>query len=143
MQTGAVELESVDSNGKESGGFCGTVGDAISANGRYVLLESDAYRSTPTQYVGSDILVRDRVSGTTRNLTGGGDDASFNATMTPDGRYVLFQSRADNLVPGVPPSYYDREYLYDLQTNTIELEDRMLTATWRRAPAGTARGSRR
>ena len=121
-QTGSVELVDVDSSEQQLRGFCGSVGDGISADGRYVLFESDAYRSTPSQYVGSDVLVRDRVAGTTRNLTAGANGRSGNAMITPDGRYVLFGSEASNIVSGTPSCpFHWRQYLYDLRTTTVEL----------------------
>lgn len=43
--------------------------------------------------------------------------------MTPDGRYVLFQSQATNLAPGVDGSSFQL-YLRDLETNKTELISR-------------------
>lgn len=77
---------------------------ALSQNGRFVAFESDA-----TNLAGrdrnrrTDVFVRDtlhqstrRVSVSTTNEEGSG--ASSLPTITPDGRYVAFASRADDLV---------------------------------------------
>ena len=76
----------------------------VSRNGRFVVFESDA-----TNLAGrdrnrrTDVFVRDlrhgatrRVSVSTTNEEGSGP--SFLPTITPDGRFVAFASRADDLV---------------------------------------------
>ena len=63
-----------------------------------------------------DIFVRDRVTGTTTRVsvatggtqaTGGGVNGSFDPTISPDGRYVAFDSFATNLVAGDTNSQRD------------------------------------
>jgi Tol biopolymer transport system component len=77
-----------------------------------VVFESDASDLVPGDTNGvTDIFVRDVVAGTTTLVsvaTNGGpaNGSSSDATMTPDGRYVVFISSANNLVPndtnGIP-----------------------------------------
>lgn len=125
-QTGTVSLVSVDSAGQPLGGFCGNVGFGISADGDRILMQTDAYRSTGSQYVGSDILVRELSTGTTRNLTAGANgQTNSNGFLTSNGRYVLFTSDASNLVTGTQscPRHL-RMYLYDLSADTVSLVSR-------------------
>jgi Tol biopolymer transport system component len=121
--TGAVELISVDSNEVPLDGYCGNVAFGISDNGRYVLFQTDAYRSAGGQFVGEDIMVRDRVTGTTRNLTAGANgNRNSNGFLTYNGRYAIFTSDASNLVVGTAACpFHLRMYIYDLATDEVEL----------------------
>src|SRR5205823_3389651 len=82
---------------------------SISADGRYVVFESYADNLVPGDTNGkSDVFVRDRVMKSTElvsvSLTGStGNQDSYSSRSTAisaDGRYVAFESKADNLVPG-------------------------------------------
>ena len=120
--TGAVELVNVDSDEQQLGGYCGSIGMGMSSDARYIVFESDAYRSLPYQYVGSDVFVRDRVAGTTTNLTAASNARNGNTQITPDGRFVLFGSEASNLAPGTDACGVRwRQYVYDRQTQAIDL----------------------
>lgn len=76
----------------------------VSRNGRFVVFESDATNlGGRDRNRRTDVFVRDvrrgwtrRVSVSTTNEEGSG--ASFLPTITPDGRFVAFASRADDLV---------------------------------------------
>jgi Tol biopolymer transport system component len=78
----------------------------ISADGRYVAFASDATALVPGKTNGvMDIFVHDRLTGvTTRvSLTQSGTEAngdSTNLAISGNGRFVVFESEADNLVPG-------------------------------------------
>src|SRR3954453_22634540 len=74
----------------------------LSSNGRYAV-----FSSTATNLVGGDsnlrrdIFLRDRLTNTTTRVsvaTGGtqADDDSFETTISPNGRYVVFTSKATN-----------------------------------------------
>lgn len=76
----------------------------VSGDGQLVVFESDA-----TNLAGrdrnrrTDVFVRDTGRGSTRRVSLSttneeGDSASYLPTITPDGRYVAFGSRADDLV---------------------------------------------
>jgi Tol biopolymer transport system component len=86
------------------GGNGSSMSGMISTNGRYVVFESVASDLVPGDTNGvSDIFVRDLLTGTNQLVsvaTNGGpaDNASSDAVMTPDGRYVAFISAATNLV---------------------------------------------
>ncbi len=98
-------LASVGLNGT-SGGNGDALYGQVSTNGRYVLFESRAGNLVAgnTNWIG-DIYIRDMQAGITAvasAATNGGqaNGRSYDATMTPDGRYVAFASMATNLVPG-------------------------------------------
>ncbi len=122
MQTGAIELVSVDSNEQQLGGFCGTIAEGMTPDARFIVMTTTAYRGGGSSYAGSDVVVRDRATGITENLTAGANDRSANATISRSGRYVVFMSEASNLVPGTSAcGVHQRMYLYDRQTDQIEL----------------------
>jgi Tol biopolymer transport system component len=99
------------SRGSSVGGYYGGYGGVseiptISADGRYVAFTSNA--SNLVSGVDSthmDIFVRDLVNNTTSLVsvgTGGtsGNGFSYYPVISPDGRYVVFDSDASDLVPG-------------------------------------------
>ena len=78
---------------------------SVSGNGRYVAFESVATNLVSGDVNGEcDIFVRDLVAGTTEIVSVDssgvhGNDFSVNASISADGRYVAFVSRATNLIP--------------------------------------------
>lgn len=104
----------------------------ISADGRYVAFESNADNLVPgdTNRVG-DVFVRDLVTGTTvranvssagvQSAKSGGSSACMG--MSGDGRYVLFITRAPNLVPGDTAGTTD-VFVRDLVTGKTKLVSR-------------------
>ena len=104
-------LVSMSLNGA-SGGNGHSLYGQVSTNGQFVLFESQTGNLVAgnTNWIG-DILLRDMVAGTTEVASVGTNGAqangrSYDAVMTPDGRYVAFASAASNLVPsdnnGIP-----------------------------------------
>lgn len=83
-----------------------SLGTWISGDGRYVAFSSEASNLVPGDTnAWPDAFVRDRRAGTTSRITVSSTGAqangdSFVTSMSPDGRYVAFQSYASNLVPG-------------------------------------------
>ena len=83
-----------------------TYAAAISADGRYVVLNSIARNLVPGDTNdASDVFVHNRVSGQTTRIsvsTGGlqGNGSSDSAAMSANGRYIVFASTASNLVDG-------------------------------------------
>src|SRR5207302_353114 len=79
---------------------------SISADGRYVAFHSNANNLVASDTNGtSDVFVYDRVSNRTERVsvaTNGtqGNLSSYNASISADGRFVMFYSEASNLVPG-------------------------------------------
>jgi hypothetical protein len=120
-ESGTTEIVSIDS-GSGQGNRVSIV-SAISAGGRYVAFSSDA-----TNLVGgdtnarTDVFVRDRQGGTTERVsvdsTGGqGNNSSYIRALSPDGRYVAFQSYSSNLVAGDANAVPD-VFVHDRQTGT-------------------------
>ncbi len=78
----------------------------VSTNGQFVLFESGANNlAAANTNWGRDILVRNVPAGTNILVsvaTNGrpANGSSYDAVMTPDGRYVAFVSKASNLIPG-------------------------------------------
>jgi Tol biopolymer transport system component len=98
-------LVSVNLNGL-GGGNGDSMFGALSADGRYVVFQSDASDLLPGDTNGvTDIFVRDLVLGTTELISVAADGSwangpSTDAAITPDGRYVAYLSAATNLVSG-------------------------------------------
>jgi Tol biopolymer transport system component len=103
-ETGQTTRVSVASDGTESHDYSSY--PAISANGRYVVFESEAGNlvSGDTNE-GYDIFVHDRETGQTTRVSVAPDGTqanqeSFSPAISADGRYVVFSSRASNLASG-------------------------------------------
>lgn len=139
-QTSAAQLVSVNSAGTGSGNNISGVtstGDShisadpvTSANGRFVAFSSVANNLVTNDNNGltRDVFVRDLQTNTTilvsvsSDGTTSGDGDSFAPSISGDGRYVAFESKATNLVTA--PSDADGEsdvFVRDLQTNTTIL----------------------
>ncbi|MCC6765258.1 MAG: PKD domain-containing protein [Deltaproteobacteria bacterium] len=138
LATGADERADVSSD--EVGGICPVTSfeecrsfrPALSADGRYV-----AFYSNQTNLVAGDtndsvdVFVRDRMNGTTERVSvaAGGGQSAYGATengdtrlgISADGRFVAFESVATDLVAGTPPSFFERIYVRDRQTQTTEI----------------------
>jgi Ca2+-binding RTX toxin-like protein len=119
---GSTTRISVDSTGQE--GDRPSLNPSISADGRFITFESNSTNLVPGDTNNnSDIFVRDRLTNiTTRvsvNSTGNqGNIGSFNPSISADGRFVAFDSLADNLVATDTNSTRDI-FVRDIQTNTI------------------------
>ncbi|MCY2925940.1 MAG: hypothetical protein NT031_10960, partial [Planctomycetota bacterium] len=102
--TGQNVRASVSSAGVEGNGM--NTGAAISADGRFVSFTSPATNLVPgDNNAKDDVFVRDLPAGTTERVsvssagTEGNNPSVVNA-ISGDGRYVVFQSTASNLVAG-------------------------------------------
>ena len=119
--TGATTLLSVASDGTQGTGE--SMYPSISADGRYVAFHSDA-SSLVTGDTNSrhDIFVHDRTTGITTRVSVAsdgtqGNNYSSDLSISADGRYVVFQSAASNLVSGDTNSA-DDVFVHDLTTGT-------------------------
>jgi archaellum component FlaF (FlaF/FlaG flagellin family) len=114
--SGRTERVSVSSSGQEGNGArssldeSGSTLESISGNGRYVAFRSAASNLVADDHNGFvDVFVHDRATRKTHRVTVSpkGDDASGESmyasgdlvTLSFDGRFVVFLSEADNLVP--------------------------------------------
>lgn len=125
-QTGTTELVSVNSQGEPA--TYGNFYPSISADGRYVAFESSASNLVENDTNNKDdIFVRDRQTGQTIRVSVASDGSEGNnysdrPVISANGRFVAFESRADNLVPndtnGINSTYYDGKdvFVHDLQT---------------------------
>jgi hypothetical protein len=100
--SGTTERASVDSGGLQGNSLSRS--PSISADGRYVAFGSYATNLVPGDTNNrSDVFVHDRQGGTTERASVGSDGAEGNddsqfPSISADGRYVAFVSRASNLV---------------------------------------------
>jgi len=100
---------------------------SISGDGRYVAFDTrDNALAAGDTNLARDILVKDRVTAAVnlvsrrdaRSPFSSGDGGSQGASISGDGRYVAFSSRADNLVPDDTNGNYD-PFVKDMTTGTI------------------------
>ncbi|MFJ5695519.1 TolB family protein [Arthrobacter sp. NPDC093125] len=129
--TGSTERVSVASDGSQASfrslaaGF-GSFNPAISADGRHVAFFSRAVNLVPGDTNDGDVFVHDRVAGSTERVSVASDGTQtdiFNESYIPeissDGRYVSFESRANNLVPGDTNGTFDA-FVRDRVTGSTE-----------------------
>jgi len=131
LQEGTTSLVSVDSagtNGADNASDAFYYLPEISADGRYVAFQSYSYNLVAGEtkpYPGYfDVFERDLQTGVTSlvsvNKTGGASDyeQSYLLAMTPDGRYVVFNSSAGDLTANAP---HGGVFERDLQQGTTTL----------------------
>lgn len=112
---------SLGSGGSQGNG--NSFSPSVSADGRFVAFNSTASNLVPRDWnAATDVFVRDlraaktvRVSVDSHGLSANGD--SYDAVMSPDGRYVAFSSDATNLVAGDTNGTTDI-FVHDLKTGT-------------------------
>ena len=118
-----TERVSVSSLGVQSNGASGL--PSVSDDGRFVAFESTATNLVPRDGDGvSGIFVFDRDTDTIEivsvdGLGDEGDAQSSIATISGNGRYVVFSSDANNIVTGIVTGFTDL-FVYDRDTNTTE-----------------------
>ncbi len=98
----------------------------VSADGRYALFESSASDLVPNDTNGvSDVFIRDLAAHVTFLVSVGtnqsaGNGVSYNAALSPDGRFIAFVSSASDLVNGDTNGIPD-VFLRDIQAGTTVL----------------------
>ncbi|MGI9477529.1 MAG: hypothetical protein ACR2PI_12575 [Hyphomicrobiaceae bacterium] len=146
MQTGLVTRVSTNSNGDQSDGanFFGFGSPSISDDGRYVAFSSFADDLVPGDTnETNDIFIKDTLSGaivrvSTDSDGNQGNAGSGSASISADGRHVVFGSNATNLTDGESisvPSLPEQE-IY-LATNPLALANdiaKLYIAYFDRAP---------
>ncbi|HEY2387887.1 MAG TPA: hypothetical protein VGK30_13060 [Candidatus Binatia bacterium] len=126
--TGELDRADLSTSGLQGGDVHPqlSAGRVISEDGRYVTFRSRAVTLVPGDLNESDdVFVRDRVAGTTELVSVSsdgeqGDSASMDASISADGRYVVFASFAANLVPGDTNNQLD-VFVHDRVRGTTEL----------------------
>jgi uncharacterized repeat protein (TIGR01451 family) len=130
--TNVTERVSVSNRGRQGNNHSGLIGvaayPAVSADGRFVAFVSQADNLVSgDRNVNADVFVRDRLLGTTERVTvnSAGEEADLGGegpAINADGRFVAFQSQAQNLVPGGNPfPFVDQVYVHDRETGTTEI----------------------
>ena len=120
-QTGTTSRVSVDSSGSQGNGI--SVAPSISSDGRFVTFQSAASNLVSGDTNSStDVFVHDQQTGTTERVSVGssgtqGNDLSLTPSISSDGRFVAFQSDANNLVSGDTNRSADI-FVHDRQTGT-------------------------
>jgi Ca2+-binding RTX toxin-like protein len=119
--TNTTTRVSVDSAGNQGNFDSGN--PSISADGRFVAFESFASNIVPEDTNNSfDIFVRDTLTNTTTRVSldsagNQANSASNRPSISADGRFVAFSSRASNIVPGDTNTNPDI-FVRDTLTNT-------------------------
>ena len=118
-----TELKTTQRVSQESGGAVQADGSsfsaAISSDGRYVAFESLAINLVATDTNASrDIFLHDTLNDTTRRVSVSSandqsDADSFDAAVSPDGRYVAFESDAINLLASGDTNFLRDVFLHD------------------------------
>ncbi|MGH2925144.1 MAG: TolB family protein [Solirubrobacterales bacterium] len=127
-QTTKTRLVSKNSNGDPTSGGYSYAG-AITPDGRYVGLESNATNLPGTSGPTYQVLLRDRKTGKTTlasksNSGNPADSDTYDPTISDDGRYVGFESGASNLPGSLSPDYF-QAYVRDMKTGKTELVSRL------------------
>lgn len=124
MLAGTTTLVSVDSNGNQANE--GTPDAVISDNGRYVTFSTYASNLVPGDTNGlGDVFVHDMQTGITTRVSvdsngSEGNGGSWDSFISADGRYVVFDSGANNLVPDDNNGTVDI-FVHDMQIGITSL----------------------
>lgn len=129
IETGVIQLVSVDQSGTAAGNGQ-SWSPQMSTDGRFVIFISEADNLVPNDTNGAtvDIFVRDMVLGVTTLVSVGlsgnsGNDESdlSNASISSDGRYVVFQSYATDLTSESDVNDRKDVFVRDLVANLTTL----------------------
>lgn len=156
LVNGVTERISVDSNEAQSDDvatFWTT--PAISQDGRFVAFESSAPNLVPIDTNNlPDVYLRDRLLGTTVRISEAvqppptvppdppapyveSNSSSGRPAITPDGRFIVFQSAASNLfAPSTDTNGYNDVYLRDMLLGTTTLLSRSSAGVLGNGPSG-------
>jgi Tol biopolymer transport system component len=121
-----VELVSVNRDASSTANSVSSAIAVSSANGRFVLFASDAtdLTSVPDNNGQTDLFLRDRRTGTTQLITMNATNTAASgptaiegsgAKLTPDGRFVVFTSGRDDLVPENGSNFAPDVFVRDVQ----------------------------
>ena len=123
LVSGTNYLVSVNTNGMSGNGL--SMDPAISGDGRYVVFTSGSSDLVANDTNNAtDVFLRDLQTGTTTlvsvNINGSapGNAASYSPSISVDGRYMLFFSKASNLVSGFAGNSAGALFWRDTQSGT-------------------------
>ena len=138
--TGEIVLASVSATGEQGNGLSGVgagTGLSISSEGRFVAFVTDATNLVPIDTDDVQVLVKNLQTGelvrVTENVAGEpGNNDSFSPSISADGTFVAFESRATNLVPvdtADPPAPFVRTDVFVKNIVTGEIIQASTDAT--------------
>lgn len=141
-ETGTTERVSLTGAGAEADSVSN--GISVSGDGRYVAFHSWGKNLAPGESTdGPEVFVHDRATGATERVSVSDDGApadswSTDASISADGRFVLFRSADSNLVPDDANGAWDI-FLHDRggQTPAVRMEptgEGLLVEGWVRLP---------
>lgn len=118
----SIERISVTSSGNQGSNI--SLNGSISDDGRYIAFESNAALVAADTNGNKDIYLHDRVDSSTIRISGGSganesNDISENPIMSGDGRFIVFESEASNLVEGDTNNAQDI-FVYNRVTGNTE-----------------------
>lgn len=117
MQTGVVVRASLSSAGSEPNNE--SASPSISGDGRFVVFDSDADNLVPNDTNGrGDIFLRDLQLSTTVGVSTFGNSGGYDASISLDGRFVVFSSSSTNLIPNDTNGKAD-VFVYSVATGQI------------------------
>ncbi len=131
QQTSRVSVSSTGQQGNAKSGE-----SAISADGRYLAFESMAGNLVMTDTITCstgggyascyDVFLRDRQTAQTVMVSVGSDGrlangSSYAPAMTPDGRFIAFETRSINLIDGGAINYWQNIFVHDMLTGRTSL----------------------
>ena len=126
MHAGTTSLVSINATGTAAGNG-GAINPSLSANGRFVVFYSNSSDLVPNDAYGG-VFVRDMVAGTTTLVnvnaagTGSSNGGAIFPVMSPDGRFVAFDSSSTDLMPNFPfQTPTQNVFVRDLVAGTTEL----------------------
>jgi Tol biopolymer transport system component len=127
LRSNTTKLVSRSSSGQQGDGSSGQ--PVVSRNGRWVAFNSAADNLVANDHNNvDDIFVRDLRSGTTRlvSISSSGEQGngySDSPSISANGRWVIFASQADNLVPNDNNQEGFDVFVHDLWTGRTEMVD--------------------
>jgi Tol biopolymer transport system component len=124
LVTGIVTRISTSATGVEGNQI--SRGPVFSPDGSNIAFESFATNLLPGDAPGSDIFLKNLITGVVTNIsTNAAGEAANGSTQSPvfspDGTKIVFESAATNLVPSVPSAGETRLYMKDLVTGAVTL----------------------
>lgn len=117
----SATIELVSARDATPGPIAAVTSPGVTDDGNFVVFASSAANLAPGALGWSDILLRDRAAGITTRITTGWVGDSTRPVITPDGRYIAFEGRAENVVASGP---IRDVFLHDRQTGTFALVSR-------------------
>lgn len=123
-----AELERVSVSSEGAQAYRPSYQPVLSHDGRYVAYISEANNLVAGDFNAvQDVFWHDRVTGETRRVSVASDGTEANDDSSPisapdisgDGRYIVFDSTASNLVPDDNNGTWDI-FVYDIETGTIQ-----------------------